>query len=59
MEITYSDVKSCRLEATDSLGTCDRKCGRCSWFQTQAEIQKALDYRERFRHVNSKKLGGK
>lgn len=46
----------CRLERTDSLGTCDKKCSKCSWYQTEEEIQKALKYREQFRHVNSKKI---
>jgi hypothetical protein len=39
--------KYCRLEKTNSLGTCRRNCQDCSWWNTEDDINKALEYKQK------------
>lgn len=43
------EKKACQLKATNSLGHCDNRCIRCSFFVGVEEINKAKQNRENFR----------
>lgn len=42
------DDRQCQLKATKSLGTCDFRCNKCSWFVAPEQVQRAKDNKDEY-----------